>query len=53
MSTKTKIRNERFIEDYDRIRLNGQARDVFLNALANPPVPGEKLRRAADKFTAK
>lgn len=43
----------RILEEHDRIRLNSQARDTFLNALANPPAPGAALRRAAKKYAVK
>lgn len=43
----------RILEDYDKIRLNNQSRDIFLNALTNPPAPGEALRRAAEKYAVK
>jgi uncharacterized protein (DUF1778 family) len=41
------------IEAHDRVVLNNQARQVFLNALANPPAPSEALRRAAEKYAMK
>jgi len=43
----------RVIEEYDKIRLNNQARDIFLSALAKPPAPGNALRRAAKKYAVK
>lgn len=43
----------RCIADFDRIVLNNQARDVVMEALANPPAPGAALRRAADKHAIK
>jgi len=43
----------RVLKDYDKVRLNNQARDIFLNALANPPAPGDALRRAAEKYALK
>lgn len=41
------------IAEHERVVLNNQARDVFLNALTNPPAPNENLRRAAAKYTMK
>jgi len=43
----------RILEDYDKIRLNNSARDIFLDALAKPAAPGDALRRAAEKHTMK
>ena len=43
----------RILEDYDKIRLNNAARDIFLDALAKPPAPGDALRRAAEKHKMK
>lgn len=43
----------RVLEEHDKIRLNNQARDIFLGALANPPAPGDALRRAAEKYAVK
>lgn len=46
-------RAARLITEHDRLLLNNEARDVFLNALANPPAPGDALRRAAEKYAVK
>ena len=43
----------RVLDEYDKIRLNNQARDLFLDALANPPAPNAALRRAAKKHAVK
>ncbi len=43
----------RVLEEYDRVRLNNQARDTFLSALANPPAPSDALRRAVEKYAVK
>jgi len=43
----------RTIEEHDRVILNNQARDIFLNALTNPPAPSDALRRAAKKYAMK
>lgn len=43
----------RVLEEHDKIRLNTQARDIFLSALANPPAPNDALRRAAEKYAVK
>jgi len=39
------------IEQYERIVLNDEARDVLLNALATPPKPSVHLKRAAEKYS--
>jgi uncharacterized protein (DUF1778 family) len=39
------------IEQYERIVLNNDARDVLLNALISPPKPSVHLKRAAQKFS--
>lgn len=41
----------RLIEQQDRVVVNNEARDLLMNALANPPEPTETLRKAADKYT--
>ena len=55
MTIKSPSQDERIdirvLEDCDKIRLNNCARDTFLDALSNPPVPGDALRRAAVKHT--
>lgn len=43
----------RILDEHDRVRLNHQARDIFLNALSSPPAPAATLRRAADKYAVK
>jgi len=43
----------RVLEEYDRVRLNNQTRDIFLSALADPPAPSDALRRAAEKYAVK
>jgi len=43
----------RVLDEYDKILLNNRDRDTFLNALANPPAPGNALRRAAEKYAVK
>lgn len=43
----------KLIEQQERIILNIEARDLFLNALANPPQPADALRRAAEKYAIK
>ncbi len=40
----------RTLQNHENLVLNNQARDVFMNALANPPAPNEALRRAAKKY---
>jgi uncharacterized protein (DUF1778 family) len=48
-----KERAEQLVSQHERIVLENQARDTFLNALANPPAPNEALRRAAEKFATR
>ena len=43
----------RVLDEHDKVLLNNQARDIFLDALANPPAPGNALRRAAKKYAVK
>ena len=43
----------RIINEHDRLVLNNEARDVFMNALANPPAPNAALRSAAEKYVVK
>jgi len=43
-------RATKLIEQQEQIALNNEARDVFLNALTNPPAPNAKLRRATERY---
>ncbi len=43
----------RVLDEHDKVLLNNQARDIFLDALADPPAPGDTLRRAAEKYAVK
>ncbi|NOX43434.1 MAG: DUF1778 domain-containing protein [Gammaproteobacteria bacterium] len=43
----------RLIEEHDRVVLKNQARDIFLNALSNPPTPNKALQKAAKKHAVK
>ncbi|OAI48872.1 hypothetical protein AYO45_03985 [Gammaproteobacteria bacterium SCGC AG-212-F23] len=40
----------RLIEDYQQLRLSMQDRDVFIQALLNPPSPSKQLLKAAKKY---
>lgn len=40
----------RTIEQYESWTLTSEDRDVFFNALLNPPEPGTQLQSAADRF---
>ncbi len=42
----------RLINEHERLVLGNTARDVFMNALQNPPTPNAALRAAADKYGA-
>ena len=41
----------RLINEHERLLLNNEARDVFMDALSNPPAPNAALQRAAEKHT--
>ena len=43
-------RAQDLIKQNEIITLSNNDRDVFLELLANPPEPNEKLRRAAEKY---
>ncbi len=38
------------IKDFEVLSLHGEARDVFVNAVLNPPAPNEAARRAARRY---
>lgn len=38
------------IKDFEVLSLHGDARDVFVNAVLNPPAPNEAARRAARRY---
>jgi uncharacterized protein (DUF1778 family) len=38
------------IKEYEMMSLHGEARDVFVNALLNPPAPKVAARRAAKRY---
>ncbi|HEV2022393.1 MAG TPA: DUF1778 domain-containing protein [Terriglobales bacterium] len=40
----------RTIREYEVLTLNEQAREVFANALLNPPAPGRRLVAAARRY---
>jgi len=52
MIESVRERATKLIEQQEQIVLSDEARDVFLNTLANPPAPNTKLRRAAKKYRA-
>ena len=39
------------VKEYDVLQLSGQDRSIFIDALLNPPVPNQKLRKAAQQYT--
>jgi len=45
----TRVQSIRILEEHDRVILHNRARDVFLNALANPPAPNAALRKSMKK----
>ena len=40
----------RTIKEYEVLELGERDRQVFINALLNPPVPNDRLRRAAEEY---
>ena len=38
------------IKDFDVLHLRDQAREVFINAVLNPPAPNEAARAAAERY---
>jgi len=44
---------KRIIHEHEILLLSAKDREVFLNALLNPPAPNEKLRRAAHRYQQK
>ena len=38
------------IRDFDILRLRDQAREVFIKAVLNPPVPNDAVRAAAKRY---
>ena len=38
------------IKDFEILSLCDEAREVFINALLNPPAPNKALRAAADRY---
>ena len=40
----------RTLQEYEMIHLSDRDREVFVEALLNPPEPNQKLREAADRY---
>ena len=40
----------RAIQDYRLLSLHGEAHEVFVNAVLNPPIPNEAARKAARRY---
>ena len=38
------------IKDYEMLRLHGEAREAFVNALLNPPAPNAAAKRAVNRY---
>jgi len=38
------------IKDFEMLSLRDEAREVFINAVLNPPVPNEAARSAAERY---
>ena len=38
------------IKDFDVLHLRDQAREIFINAVLNPPAPNEAARAAAERY---
>jgi len=49
----TRERAIRIINEHESLVLNNEARDVFMNALTNPPAPSDALRAATKKYAVK
>jgi len=43
----------RIIHEHEILLLSAKDREVFVNALLNPPAPNDKLRRAARRYKQK
>ena len=43
----------RIIHEHEVLLLSAKDREVFVNALLNPPAPNDKLRRAARRYKQK
>ncbi len=43
----------RTIHEHEVLLLSAKDREVFVNALLNPPAPNDKLRRAAHRYKQK
>ena len=48
-----KERAQRVIEEHNQFSLSNRDRDIFMDALANPPAPNRALRNAARKYGTK
>jgi uncharacterized protein (DUF1778 family) len=46
----TQVAAAEIIKDFDVLTLRGESRDVFMNALLNPPAPGAAARAAATRY---
>jgi uncharacterized protein (DUF1778 family) len=44
---------KRVIQEHESLILNAHDREIFVNALLNPPAPNEKLRRAVRRYQRK
>jgi len=38
------------IDDFEKLRLRDQAREVFVDAVLNPPAPNQAARKAAARY---
>jgi uncharacterized protein (DUF1778 family) len=38
------------IKDFEVLKLRDEAREVFINAILNPPAPNDALRAAAERY---
>ena len=50
MRTANEERGQRIIDDHERLVLNECARIAFLTALANPPLPNDRLVALVDRY---
>lgn len=50
MRTADEEREQRIIDDHERLVLNECARNVFLTVLANPSLPNDRLVALVDRY---
>ena len=48
--TSAQERAKALVQEYEILQLSRKDRDVFVDALLNPPAPNETLRQAANRY---